>query len=138
MDSLRYRRKQNRGSVELNIAPLIDMIFILLIFFLVTTSFVKESGVEVRRAEARSAKVQEQTTVIISLTEDNVVFMEGKPIDVRRVRGAMERIMMSNPNPSVVIAADRNSRSGKVIQVLDSCRLAGVSDVSVAARQPGS
>ncbi len=137
MDSLRYSRKKTRGSVELNIAPLIDMIFILLIFFLVTTSFVKESGVEVQRAEARSARVQEQTTVIISVTEDNVVFMEGHPIDVRRVRGAMERIMMETPNPSVVIAADRNSRSGKVIQVLDGCRLAGVDDVSVAARQPG-
>ena len=137
MDSLRYSRKKTRGSVELNIAPLIDMIFILLIFFLVTTSFVKESGVEVQRAEARSAKVQEQTTVIISVTEDNVLYMEGHPIDVRRVRGAMERIMMDTPNPSVVIAADRNSRSGKVIQVLDSCRLAGVDDVSVAASQPG-
>lgn len=137
MESLRYSRKKNRGSVELNIAPLIDMIFILLIFFLVTTSFVKESGVEVRRAEARSAQTKEQTNVIISVTEDNVIYMEGQPTDVRHVQGAMERIMMENPNPSVVIAADRNSRSGKVIQVLDGCRLAGVSDVSVAARRPG-
>lgn len=120
----------------MNMAPLIDMIFILLIFFLVTTSFVQESGVTVNRPLAATAGVKEETGLIIGISAENVVYIQGKPIDIRSVRSHMERFLLQNPGASVVIAADQDSRSGTVIQVLDGCRLAGVKDVSVAARRP--
>lgn len=124
--------------MQLNIAPLIDMIFILLIFFLVTTSFVRESGVDVRRPVAKTAQKKEKTNMVIGITAENMIYIEGKPIDKRAVRSYMERFLMQNPNGSVVIAADEESKSGIVIQVLDSCRLAGIKKISVAARRPQS
>lgn len=136
MQSIRYSRRQSRGGVELNMAPLIDMIFILLIFFLVTTSFVRESGVEVNRPSAQTAILKQDTSLILSVTAEDIIYMEGKAVDVRAVQSKMERFLMGNPGASVVIAADRDSRSGTVIQVLDACRLAGAEKVSVAARRP--
>ncbi len=138
MQSIRYTRKRSRESVQLNIAPLIDMIFILLIFFLVTTSFVKESGVDIRRPVAKTAEEKDKTNMVIGITAGNMIYIEGKPIDKRAVRSHMERFLMQNPHGSVVIAADEESKSGLVIQVLDACRLAGVKKISVAARQPQS
>lgn len=138
MQSIRYTRKKSRDSVQLNIAPLIDMVFILLIFFLVTTSFVKEAGVDVHRPVAQTAQKKEKTSIIIGITAENRIYIEGKPIDKRVVQSHMERFLMQNPNGSVVIAADEKSSSGTVIQVLDACRLAGVKNISVAARKPQS
>lgn len=127
--------RQRRAADELNMAPLIDMIFILLIFFLVTTSFVKEAGVEVHRPVASSAKSKEKTNLIVAVTHEGSIYAEGRMIDVRSVRAYMERFVAENPKGSVVIAADKDSRTGIVIKVLDSCRLAGVKNVSVAARK---
>jgi biopolymer transport protein ExbD len=116
-------------------SPLIDMIFILLIFFVVTTSFVKESGVDIDRPVARTAQEKVSTNLVIGVTADNVVYIEGRSIDVRSVQSYMERFLMENPSGSVVIAADKKSHSGVVIQVLDACRLAGGKNISVAARR---
>ena len=128
-------RRQRRKPAELNMSPLIDMIFILLIFFVVTTSFVREAGVDVQRPIAQTAETKDSTNIVLAITADNLVVVEGKPIDVRSVQSYMERFLMQNPNGSVVLAADRNSRSGLVIQVLDACRLAGVKNLSVAAKK---
>jgi len=135
MASVSLRRRQSRKTAELNMSPLIDMIFILLIFFVVTTSFVKEAGVDVQRPVAQTAETKESTNIVMAITAENVIVVEGKPIDVRSVQSYMERFLMQNPNGSVVLAADRNSRSGIVIQVLDACRLAGVKNLSVAAKK---
>lgn len=117
-------------------SPLIDMIFILLIFFVVTTSFVKESGVDIDRPVAKTAQQKASTNLVIGVTADNIVYIEGRPVDVRSVQSYMERFLMENPTGSVVIAADKKSQSGVVIQVLDACRLSGVKNLSVAASQP--
>jgi biopolymer transport protein ExbD len=129
--------RQRRSEVtELNMASLIDMIFILLIFFLVTTSFVKEAGVEVQRPIASSAESKEKTNMVLVVTHEGTIYAEGRTIDIRSVRAYMERFLAETPKGSVVIAADKDSRTGTVIQVLDACRLAGVKNVSVAARRP--
>jgi biopolymer transport protein ExbD len=122
-------RERRSGVIQLNMASLIDMIFILLIFFLVTTSFVKEAGVEVQRPIASSA-------VSKAITHEGTIYVEGRSIDIRSVRAYMERFLAETPKGSVVIAADKDSRTGIVIGVLDACRLAGVKEVSVAARKP--
>ncbi|MBN1625667.1 MAG: biopolymer transporter ExbD [Deltaproteobacteria bacterium] len=120
-------------DTEINMAPLIDMVFILLIFFLVTTSFVKESGVEVKRPIASTAETAEKTTIIVAVTEDGAVWIDSKNVDIRSVRATMERFRHENPLGNVVITADKNSLFGVSIEVLDEVRAAGITNVVVAA-----
>lgn len=129
------RRRQHSELVELNMTPLIDMIFILLIFFMVTASFVRESGIEVERPIASTASPK-SPSVIISVDAGNVLWVDNQTIDVRSVRAWVASLLAESPDASVVIAADTMARSGIVIQVLDACREAGAKQVSVAARVP--
>ncbi|ACL05287.1 Biopolymer transport protein ExbD/TolR [Desulfatibacillum aliphaticivorans] len=126
------RRNKGQG-VELNIAPLIDMVFILLIFFLVTTSFVRETGVDVERPSAATAVTKNQSSILIAVTRDNRVFMEKRELDPRTVRANVERALAENPEAGVVVVADKESMTGMVIEVMDECRLAGAKNVSIAA-----
>jgi biopolymer transport protein ExbD len=128
-------RRARRQGLELNIAPLIDMVFILLIFFLVTTSFVRETGVEVERPAAQSAAAQESATLLIAITQDNRIVIEGRNVEQGAVRVHVERAMAENPEGSVVIVADRGSNTGVAVQVLDGCRQAGADNVALAAGQ---
>ena len=129
-------RKGRRQTAELNMAPLIDMVFILLIFFLVTTSFVKETGVEVNRPAASTAVSQNKTNILVAITPQNKVFMDHREIDIRAVRANVERALAENPDGAVVVVADRDSSTGTAIQVMDGCRQAGARNVSLAARLP--
>ncbi|MDZ7640846.1 MAG: biopolymer transporter ExbD [Desulfurivibrio sp.] len=136
MINISSARRRRSGTKELNIAPLIDMVFILLIFFIVTTSFVRESGVEVSRPTASTAVSKEDVTILVAIDENNRVFMEGQEIDVRAVRANVERALVENPEGSVVVVADRSSSTGSAIKVMDGCRQAGAEDVSLAADRP--
>jgi biopolymer transport protein ExbD len=129
-------RKNRRQPLDINMAPLIDMVFILLIFFLVTTSFVKESGVDVNRPTAATAESMQKAGIMIGVDKDNRIFMEKREIDMRAVRANVERAIAENPESTVVIVADRLSRTGIAIEVMDACRLAGAESVSIAARLP--
>ncbi|MBW1712216.1 MAG: biopolymer transporter ExbD [Deltaproteobacteria bacterium] len=133
----RSRRRRTRAQ-DLNITPLIDMVFILLIFFIVTTSFVKEAGVEVDRPVAQTAVKKDKASLMIGVDQEGVIYIQGRSVDLRSVRTHIERFLAETPEGSVVIVADKNSQTGLVIQVLDQTRLAGVKDVSLAARKPGS
>lgn len=127
-------RRRSR-TTELNMAPLIDMVFLLLIFFLVTTSFVREAGVEVKRPKAQTAVAKEKANMIIGVTDNGTVYIEGKSIDIRSLRARMERFVSEAPNGSVVIVADQQSATGIVVQVMDACRLAGVGEISLSAEK---
>ncbi len=137
MLNINAARKARRQPLDLNMAPLIDMVFILLIFFLVTTSFVRESGVSVNRPTAATADIQEKAAVMIGLTQDNRIFMDNREIDIRAVRANVERAIAENPEGTVVIVADKSSRTGPAIEVMDACRMAGAKSVSIAAGLPG-
>ncbi len=129
-------RRANKKTLDLNIAPLIDMVFILLIFFLVTTSFVKETGVDIARPSATTAVARTKSTILIGVTKEETVHLDRREIDVRAVRANVERALAENPEGDVVILADRNSRTGLVITVMDACKLAGAENVSIAASLP--
>ena len=129
-------RRGRKGNLELNIAPLIDMVFILLIFFLVTTSFVKETGVDISRPAASTAVSKTGTTILIGVTKDNTVHMDKREIDPRAVRANVERSLAENPEAAVVIVADKESLTGLVINVMDNCKLAGAENVALAASLP--
>lgn len=138
MINITAARKANKKNLELNIAPLIDMVFILLIFFLVTTSFVKETGVDINRPTAATAVAREDVTILVGLTNDNRIFIDNREVDVRAVRINVERALAEKPEGSVVIMADKNSQTGMAISVMDECRLAGAKNVSLAASLPGN
>jgi len=130
-------RRSRRSATELNMAPLIDMVFILLIFFLVTTSFVKETGIEVNRPTAATAASQSKATILIAIDPANRIYMDHREIDVRAVRANVERALAENPEGAVVVVADRASSTGMAIEVMDGCRMAGAKNVSLAASLPG-
>jgi len=120
-------------SATLNMTPLIDMVFILLIFFVVNASFVKEAGVEIERPSAKSSITQEQANILIGITKKGEVWIDKQRVDVRTVQGHVERLHAENPEGSVVILADVKSETGIVMQTVDQARLAGVAKVAVAA-----
>ena len=117
-------------------APLIDMVFILLIFFLVTTSFIRETGVDISRPSATTAVSKAKAFILIGVTRDNTIHLDRREIDIRAVRANVERALAENPEGSVVIVADKESLTGKVITVMDACKLAGAQNVSIAASLP--
>lgn len=136
MRPLERQREAESAAAGVNVTPLIDMAFILLIFFVVTSSFVKEAGVEVERPTADSATPQERASILVGVSSDGGVWIEGRQVDLRAVRGHIQRLHAENPESAVVILADEAARTGVVIQVLDQARLAGVSSVAVAAARP--
>lgn len=129
-------RRSKLETKELNIAPLIDMVFILLIFFLVNTSFVKETGIDVSRPTAATATVKSKATLLIAIDPSNRVFIDHREIDPRAVRANVERALAENPEGGVVVVADKASNTGMAIQVMDGCRMAGAKNVSLAAGLP--
>lgn len=130
-------RRGKRSVRGLDMAPLIDMVFILLIFFLVTTSFVKETGIEVCRPAASTAITQNNANILIAIDRENRVFMDHREIDIRAVRANVERALAENPAGAVVVVADRKSATGIAVKVMDGCRMAGAKDVSLAASLSG-
>ena len=114
-------------------APLIDMVFILLIFFIVTTSFVKETGIEVNRPRAMTASTDSRTSILIAIDKANRIFMDHREIDVRAVRANVERALAENPSGNVIVVADSGSSTGVAVKVMDGCRMAGAESVSLAA-----
>jgi biopolymer transport protein ExbD len=137
MINISSSRKNRNAARELNIAPLIDMVFILLIFFIVTTSFVKETGIDVNRPTASTAVSKQEATILIGIDENDRIFMDNKEIDVRAVRANIERALAENPEGAVVVVADQASTTGTAIKVMDGCRRAGAQNVSLAADIPG-
>ena len=129
-------RARNEG-VQINMSPLIDLVFLLLIFFIVTTSFVKETGIDVQRPIASTAVPKEKSTIQIGVTPEGRVFFDRREIDIRSVRAHVERALAENPEAGVIVVADRESRTGAVIKVMDQCRLARAKNVSLAAARGG-
>ena len=127
------KRAEAEDDIDLNITPMLDIVFIILIFFVVATSFVKESGVDVSRPGAHSSERKERGNIMVAITADNTVWIDKREVDIRAVRASIERLHAENPEGAVVIQADENSRTGLLVQVIDQARLAGVSDVSIAA-----
>lgn len=125
--------KQETAAESVNMTPLIDMVFILLIFFLVTASFTKESGIDVDRPTAQTAVREEQGSMIIGINKKGEIWMENQQIELRAVRAHVEHNHAQNPEGTVIILADENAKTGLTVEVLDQVRLAGVTNVSIAA-----
>ncbi|MCP4728333.1 MAG: biopolymer transporter ExbD [bacterium] len=130
---LNFIRKRQDDSDDINISPLIDMVFILLIFFVVTTSFSRETGVEVNKPKASSSKTLSQENILIAVTSEGTIHILEKQVDLNQLSMIVKRLSSENPDRQVVIMVDRNAKSGDVVDVIDVCNLAGVRKVNIAA-----
>ena len=129
------RRKRAPEDSTIDITPMLDIVFIMLIFFIVTTTFIKETGVEVNRPNASTAVADERGNILIAITENNEIYIDKRLIDIRAVRANVERLKAENPEGSVIIQADKSSKTGLLVETMDQGRLAGVQNVSIAAEK---
>jgi biopolymer transport protein ExbD len=130
---MRRRVNLDEEEADINMTPMLDIVFIMLIFFIVTTSFVKETGIEVNRPDAQTAVRNERGNILIAITESGGIWMDKRKIDVRAVRANVERMLAERPEGAVIVQADKFSQAGVMVTVMDQVRLAGVENVSIAA-----
>jgi biopolymer transport protein ExbD len=123
---------------DIDITPMLDIVFIMLIFFIVTTSFVKESGVTVSRPSAETAEQKKGSNILVAIRPNGEIWIDRRAIDVRAVRANIERLKAENPEGSVIIQADEYSNTGLLVKVMDQVRLAGISNISISAETAGS
>lgn len=116
--------------------PMLDIVFIMLIFFIVTASFVKESGVRVDTPHAQSASNQDNANIFIAITAAGEVWIDRRPVDPRAVRATVARLHADNPEGAVIIQSDKGATTGLLVDVMDQVRLAGVEGIAIAADKP--
>jgi len=130
---MRRKRSKRTDEDEVNLTPMLDVVFILLIFFIVTASFVKESGMDINRPDAAMAVRKERGNILVAITPTGQIWIDRRQVDVRAVRANIERLHAENPQGAVVIQADRDSKNGLLVEVMDAAKLAGVESISIAA-----
>jgi|TARA_B100000886_G_scaffold162846_1_gene111035 biopolymer transport protein ExbD len=118
---------------EINLTPMLDVVFIMLIFFIVTANFIKEPGLEINRPDSDTAEVQENAAILIAVGSNDEVYMDGRRIDVRQVKANVVKMLADNPKGSVVIQADEKAVADTIIKVMDGAREAGVNAISLAS-----
>jgi biopolymer transport protein ExbD len=132
---MRRQYQKPDEETEIDITPMLDIVFIMLIFFIVTASFVKETGIDVNRPDAVTAEKKERANILVAITGDGQIWIDKRQVDPRALRANIERLHAENPQGSVVIQADRDSRNHLLVTVMDAARQAGVESVSIAAEQ---
>jgi len=123
-------------EAEINLTPMLDVVFIMLIFFIVTAVFVKEPGVDVTRPEAMTAFTPDSGSIFVAVTANNEIWIDQRAVAPEGVRAAIERLAAENPEGGVVIQADRLAHNEFVIQVMDAAKAAGITQITLAAAQP--
>lgn len=131
------RHRPMTDETELDMTPMLDIVFIMLIFFIVTTSFVKESGVAVNSPSAQTASRQENANIFIAITAQGEVWIDRRPVDPRSVRAIVARLHADNPEGSVIIQSDEDASTRMLVDVMDQVRLAGVQGIAIAADRAG-
>lgn len=123
-------------EATIDMTPMLDVVFIMLIFFIVTASFVKEAGIDVNRPEAATAVKQDRANILIAISDTGEIWINKRRVDVRAVQANIERLHAENPQGTVVIQADQKATTDTLIKVMDASRAAGVFEVSIAAQEP--
>ena len=129
LDDIHFDEEEN----EINLTPMLDVVFIMLIFFIVTASFIKEAGIDVNRPDAPVTESKpEDANILVLINANDEIWIERRLIDPRAVRANIERMHAENPEGSVVIQANNKSTNKILVEVMDSARLAGVYNISIA------
>ncbi len=118
----------------IEMGPLMDIVFILLIFFVVTSSFTRETGVDVTKPQAQSASQLEKENLLIAITREGTIHMNERQVDLASLQDILKQSLAKAPDREAVVIADKGSETGVLVQVIDMCNLAGVKKVSIAAQ----
>jgi biopolymer transport protein ExbD len=134
---LSRRHAPESEETGIDLAPMLDFVMNLLIFFIITTSFVKEAGITVTRPQAQTAEHQESGNILIAIRPNGDIWMDKRQVNLPEVRGLIERLHVERPDDTVVLIADRESQTGQLTKVMDQVKLGGVKDVSIATAPGG-
>ena len=126
-------RNREEEDASIDMTPMLDIVFIMLIFFIVTTSFVKEAGIQVNKPEANQANKEPSANIFIAIRDTGEVWMDKRQVDVERVAANLERMLAEQPTDLVVIQADKKAEHGRVVEVMDQVKEAGIDKISIAA-----
>jgi len=118
---------------EINLTPMLDVVFIMLIFFIVTATFIKEAGIQVDRPDTVTAEFQDDASILIAISANDEIWIDRKEQEPRAVRSVIERLHSENPKGSIVIQADEDSTNEMLVIVLEAAKAAGVKNVAIAA-----
>ncbi len=124
---------QEEEGEEINLTPMLDVVFIMLIFFIVTATFIKEAGIQIDRPDTVTAEFQDDASILIAISGNDEIWIDRKERDPRAVRGVIERLHSENPKGSIVIQADEDSTNEMLVVVLEAAKAAGVKNVAIAA-----
>jgi biopolymer transport protein ExbD len=130
-----YVKKAEENTGEIDLTPMLDVVFIMLIFFIVTASFIKEAGIEVNRPEATTASKVKNQNILVAISPTNEIWIDKRVVDPRSVRSVIERMHAENPKGAVVIQADNKSTAEMFAIVADAAKAAGVIDISLATAE---
>ncbi len=117
---------------EINLTPMLDVVFIMLIFFIVTASFIKQAGIDVTRPEALTGEQRPTVSVLVAISDTGEIWVDKKKVEPTAVRAAIERLHAENPKGSVVVQADKAAKNERLMMVLSAVRAIGISDVAVS------
>ncbi|GLR71164.1 MULTISPECIES: ExbD/TolR family protein [Agaribacter] len=131
-----FQNLVDEEEANIDMTPMLDVVFIMLIFFIVTASFVKEAGIDVNRPDAATAVKKDRASILVAISDKGEVWINKRKVDVRAVQANIERLYAENPQGTVVIQADKKATTEVLIKVMDSARAAGIEDVSIAAQEP--
>ena len=127
--SLGFEEEEN----EINLTPMLDVVFIMLIFFIVTATFIKEAGIQVERPDTTTAESQDDAAILIAISPTDEIWIDRKERDPRTVRSIIERLHAENPKGSIVIQADEGSTHETLVVVMEAAKAAGVTNVAIAS-----
>ena len=118
-----------------DLTPMLDVVFIMLIFFIVTAAFIKETGIEIDRPDTKTAELKKTVSLLVGVSSDNIIWIDKKKVDIRQVRPVMERLHSENPKGGLVIKADSASKVEKVLAVMEAARTLGIVQVAIASEE---
>ena len=131
-----FQNLVDEEEATIDMTPMLDVVFIMLIFFIVTASFVKEAGIDVNRPEAATAVKKDRANILVAISDTGEIWINKRRVDARAVQANIERLHAENPQGTVVIQVDKQATTETLIKVMDASRAAGVFDVSIAAQEP--
>ena len=127
-------KQQDQGGAEIGLTPMLDVVFIMLIFFIVVASFIKEAGVEVNRPDDNQPdNPEDSTSILVEVASDNQIWMENRRVDIRAVRANIQRLLAEDPEAPVTIKVEKGAEAGIVVDVADAARESGVVAVNWAS-----
>ncbi|SDD81771.1 ExbD/TolR family protein [Kordiimonas lacus] len=132
---MRDHAQREEEEADINMTPMLDIVFIMLIFFIVTAVFVKEAGIQVVKPSAETATPQTQVSILIAVTPDDEIWINRDSVELDALRTAVEKLHSENPKGTVAIQADEEAKAGLVMKVYDAVRDAGVPTIAIAAEQ---